>query len=143
MKCTLHIDPSREEEIVIFAHRPSSLTEAVEQLVADHTLPLVGRRDREAVPLEPSAVCCFVAEGDRVYAVTATEKLQLRQRLYQLEERLSGGFLRINQSCLANPRQIDRFEASLGGTLTVIFKGGYRDYVSRRHLKSVKERFGL
>ena len=32
---------------------------------------------------------------------------------------------------------------TLGGSLTVVLKNGYRDYVSRRQLKAVKERMGL
>ena len=38
---------------------------------------------------------------------------------------------------------IDRFNASIGETLLVIFKSGYKDYVSRRQIKNVKERMGI
>jgi len=72
-----------------------------------------------------------------------TKTFRLNHRLYQLEERLGTRFLKINQSCLANIQQIQRFDASLAGALLVIFKNGYRDYVSRRQLKTVKERMGF
>ena len=53
------------------------------------------------------------------------------------------GFVRINQSCLGNVRRIARFDASIGGSLMVTFENGHRDYVSRRQLKTVKERMGM
>ena len=61
----------------------------------------------------------------------------------QLEEMLDDSFVKINQSCIANIKKIDRFKATVGGSLTVIFKNGHIDYVSRRNLKNVKERLGL
>jgi len=38
---------------------------------------------------------------------------------------------------------IKKFDVSFGGALTVIFKNGYTDYVSRRQMKIVKERIGF
>ena len=40
-------------------------------------------------------------------------------------------------------KKIKKFDTSVSGMLTVTFKNGYRDYVSRRNLKSVKERLGV
>ena len=39
--------------------------------------------------------------------------------------------------------QIKEFKASIGGSVMVIFQNGYKDYISRRELKNVKERIGL
>ena len=52
-------------------------------------------------------------------------------------------FVKLNQSCLANIKQIKEFKASIGGSVMVIFQNGYKDYISRRELKNVKERIGL
>ena len=52
-------------------------------------------------------------------------------------------FIKINQSTVANITKIERFETSIGGSLSVRFKNGYRDYVSRRNLKKIKERMGI
>ena len=34
MKCTVHIDPSREEELLIYAHRETPLVAELQQLAA-------------------------------------------------------------------------------------------------------------
>lgn len=143
MKCRIIIDPHREEEVLVYAHEKSALVQQIAQLVTDEEVALVGYRDKEAFPLTPSEVVCFTVEDGKVFAVTDHGTLWVKCRLYQLEERLPDGFVKINQSCIANIRRIARFDASLGGTLTVIFQNGQRDYVSRRNVKKVKERLGL
>lgn len=85
----------------------------------------------------------FFTEDNKVFALTENEKYRLKSRLYQLEENLNDNFVKINQSCIANIKSIDKFKATVGGSLTVIFKNGYVDFVSRRNLKNVKERLGL
>ena len=84
----------------------------------------------------------MVEEG-KTYAVTEKGKYLLKLRLYQLEERLGEDFLKINQSCIVNVDMIESFKTSLGGSLMVTLKGGFRDYVSRRQLKTVKEKIGF
>lgn len=143
MKLNIIIDPSREEEILVCAHRRTPLVEAIEELVRDNGVELLGYREREAVPLELAAVCCFVVERDRVVAKTVAGDYTLKGRLYQLEQRLPDAFVKINQSCIANIRQIQKFDTALSGALRVVFRSGYTDYVSRRQLKHVKERLGL
>ena len=147
MKCTTVIDRTRDEEIVIYAHERTSLVGEIEALVERHTTDLIGYREhrgeRQIVKLTPADVHCFVAEDDRVFALTDSEKLQIKARLYELEAALGTSFVRVNQSCLVNVRQIERFDASFAGALEVRLKNGHRDYVSRRQLKIVKERIGF
>ncbi len=143
MKYKIFIEPEREEEIIIYAHEKNELIEKIEALIAGDREELVGYSEREVVRLCASDVYCFVVEDTKVYALTENEKLLLRERLYQLEERYASVFLKINQSCLVNVKKIARFDSSIGGALMVILKNGYRDYISRRQLKNVKERIGF
>lgn len=140
MKCTIMIDKNREEEVIVYAHEHSALTQQIEQLVS---VDWIGYEGQTATRLSLADVVCFVVESNRVYAMTTQKKWLIKQRLYQIEEQLPEHFVRINQSCLANIRQIERFEVSFGAALTVIFRNGYRDYVSRRQLKTVKERLKM
>lgn len=143
MKFTLILDKNREEEVTVYAHERTGLAEQIEQLVTQDGFRLVGYTEGEAVPLTPDDICCFIVEDNRVFALTDGEKLQIKYRLYKIEERLPEGFVKINQSCIANIKKIKRFDASASGALTVIFQNGYKDYVSRRNIKNVKERFGF
>lgn len=143
MKCTVIIDRGREEEVIIYAHEKTRLVETVSKLISESETELIGHSKKSAVRLDLFDVVCFIVEDNKVYALTEKEKLGIKLRLYQIEEKLSQDFVKINQSCIANIRYIERFDASFSGSLQVKFKNGYIDYVSRRQLKNVKERLGL
>lgn len=143
MKITVFIDKNHPEEVVIHAHERTKLVDSIEQLVADSAEVLVGYKDKEMVRLTLGEVCCFIVEDGKIYALTQSDKLQLKCRLYSLEERLFDSFIKINKSCIANLKMVERFDASFSGSLQVKFKNGYVDYVSRRNVRGVKERLGL
>lgn len=143
MKLRIFFEKDRPEEVRAYLKEDGAFARRLRTLCNEQPQPLVGYREEEAVLLDPAAVCCFIAEEGRVLALTGKERLTVKSRLYQLEEELGQDFLKINQSCLASVKQIERFDASILGTLKVRFKNGYTDYVSRRCVKKVKERFGL
>ncbi len=143
MRFKLFIDQTREEEVLVYAHRETPLTEAMRRLAEGEREPLLGWQEKEFVPLEPEEICCFIVENNRVFAIAGAEKWLVKQRLYQLEPMLPPSFVKLHQSCIANLKKVERFDGSLAGTLRVTFKNGRVDYVSRRQLKQVKERLGL
>ena len=143
MKCTIIVDENREEEIVIYTHKKTSLISEIEELILTKSLELLGYSENSIVKLSQHDVYCFVVENNKVFAITEKEKFQLKQRLYVIEEMLDENFIKINQSCIVNIKKIEKFDVSFSGTLLVILKNGYKEYVSRRQLKFVKERLGL
>ena len=143
MKLQIVVDPTREEEVIIFTHQRTPLVEEIERLVSQKSLELVGFRGAEQTVLEYVKVTRFTVETDKIYAYIGAERYRIKQRLYQIEQQAPDYFVRIHQSCLANLRQIARFEASYSGTLRVVFKNGDVDYVSRRNVRKIKERLGV
>ena len=144
MKCRIVIDPFHGEEVVIYAHQTSSLVEEIKRLAEGGSREWIGYDpNRQILQFSSHEVYCFVSEANKVFAITDHGKLLVKERLYLLEELLDDRFVKLNQSCIANIQKIERFDASFSGTLSVIFQNGYRDYVSRRQLKIVKERVGI
>lgn len=143
MKCETVIDKEVDPRVVIYARERTTEVEKIERFVSGESNELIGYFGESIYPLSPEEIYCVsILEGE-VIAHTSRGELALRERLYTLEERLGPDFVRINKSCIANMRGIERFETTLFGSLGVIFKDGYRDYVSRRQLKAVKEKFGI
>lgn len=143
MKVTTIIDPTGEEEVIIRLRRPSELGERIERLVAGETAELLGFQGDKATILDYASVCRFTVEKDKSYAHCLDGTYWVKRRLYQIEQQAPADFLKLHQACLANVRQIARFEAAFSGALRVVFKNGDVDYVSRRNMKQVKARFGL
>ena len=142
MDIKIFIDKTKDEKILIYAHEKTPLIEEIERLVTESTLDLIGYTDTEAKKINLLNVNCFISEDNKVFAL-ADEKLQIKIRLYQLEDLLDDNFIKINKSCIANIRQIKKVRATFSGAISVIFNNGYEDYISRRNLKSVKERLGV
>lgn len=142
MNIKVFIDKEKEEEVLVFAHERNALVNEIERIVQENNLKLVGYKENEASKLKLFDVNCFISENNKVFALT-NEKMQLKLRLYQIEEMLDDNFIKINQSCIANIRQIEKVQATFSGAFQVVFRNGYCDYISRRNLKSVKERLGV
>ena len=143
MKVTLILDQNREEELIIYAHKESNLTDSIKKLVSEQRDSLIGYSEDEIIPLSILEIHCFTVESNKIYALTDNSKLLIKNRLYKIEESLPDSFVKINQSCIVNINKIERFSTAISGSLTVRLKNGYCDYVSRRNLKNVKERLGL
>ena len=146
MKYTLYIDEGRDEEIIVYAHSENELTKRIEALINEQKLdthPIIGYIGNDIIEISPEDVYCFYIEDKKLYASLDSGRALIRLRLYEIEEMLGDGFIKINQSSIANIGKIERFTVSIGAALTVHFKNGHRDYVSRRQVKAVKERLGI
>lgn len=143
MKCTVIIGAREPEEVLVYTRERTRLVEKIQQLCADPAEPIYGFLDGQVSVLEPKEIYRFLTENNRIYGETEEGRFLIKARLYQLEECLGADFVRINQSCIVNIRKIRRFDVSVAGVLKVIFQNGAVDYVSRRNIKNIKERFGL
>ena len=144
MKYSIIFDKDRDEEVLIYAKERNALIDRLEALLEEDKKDfIIGISGDDTVMLRPDDVVCFLVEDGVSFALTEIGKYRIKLRLYQAEESFGGDFLRINQSCIVRVSAIERFSASIGGSLTVHLKGGHRDYVSRRQMKAVKERMGF
>ena len=142
MKITIITDKTKDEEIIIRVHERTELVEKIEKLVNETSDGFIGYKNNEAMILDISDINCFISENNKVFALT-DEKILIKDRLYRVEEKLGDDFIKINQSCIANIKKIAKVQATFSGSLSVVFKNGYTDYISRRNLKTVKERLGV
>ena len=143
MKYTVIIDDSRDEEVVVYLREPRAIAEKIEKLVLSESCELIGYGDNQIFRLSKEDIYSVYVENGCLFASTEYGRLRLRERLYTVEQMMSEDFLKINQSCIVSIDRIERFDVTPGGALTVIMKNGYKDYVSRRQMKAVKERLGI
>lgn len=144
MKFSLIIDQSKEEEVAVTVHARSSLTEQIEALVLQHTGSdrVVAYAEDEMKLLPFDEIECITVLDGKTYAIdTRNRRYRLKQRLYELEQQLPSGFIRINKSTLANEKRIERFAASFSGAVDAVFRCGWREYVSRRCFAEIKRRY--
>ena len=144
MKFTMIIDKTKEEEVVATVHAPSPLTEKLEALVLEYTGAdrLAAYRDEDLVLLTFRQIACITVVDGKTWAIDIQGlRYRLKQRLYELETLLPAGFIRINKSAIANEQHIERFSTSFSGAVDAVFRGGYKEYVSRRCFAAIKRRY--
>ena len=143
MKVKTIIDKNKDEEIIIYAHERSSMIDEIESLVNSYSTQFIVYTDRVIRPLTLSEIYSFNVIDNKVYARLEKEVFLLKMRLYVIEDLIDNTFVKINQSCIVNIKKIKKFDSTFTGTLGVELKNGYKDYVSRRQMKVVKERIGI
>ena len=111
--------------------------EAIEKLFE---LRIVGYRGQESELLSPVQIVRIYSENKKVFARSAEECYEVKDRLYVLEEQLAKQkFVRISNSELVNVQQIEKLDMSYAGTIQVRMKNGDVTYVSRRFVRKIKE----
>ena len=140
----LNIDKTKPEEVLVTAHERSALTDRIEEMVLQYTGTdrVAAYTEDEMKMLLFSEIECITVIGGKTYAVDKTNRqYRLKQRLYELEEKLPASFIRINKSTLANEKRLDRFSTSFNGAVNAVFKCGFTEYVSRRCFAEIKRRY--
>lgn len=144
MKYYTFINKDEEEKVLIYAKERNAFVIELEKLIASSGVSITGTNEDTTIKIEPMDVTCFISENNKVFAIIGDKRYQIKERLYQLEDMdFNTYFVKLNQSCYANMKQIKEFKTSFGGAILVIFNNGYKDYIARRELKNVKERMGL
>lgn len=144
MKFKLVICEEEEEQVVAMVHKPSALTQKIEQLVLQYAGndKLAVSNEDELLMLPYANIECITVLDGKTYAIdTAGKHYRVKQRLYELEKNVPSTFLRINKSTLANETHLDCFTSTYSGAVNARFKCGYEDYVSRRCFAAIKRRF--
>ena len=144
MKYRLIIDKDAEEEIVVIAHAPSSLTQEIEDVLRNYSGAdfIMGYRDEEIRKLSFGEIECVTVLDRKVIAIDTTgNHYLLKERLRDLEDILPQYFIRINKSALANEHRIERFCTVFSGGVDAVFYCGYKEYVSRRCFAEIRRRY--
>lgn len=113
------------------------LSEEVPQLIS-------GFRDNVLKILEQEEIIRVYSSDGKIIAVTDEGEFFLRQRLYEMEERLdSSRFVRISNSEIINLKKVKSFDMSFVGTICVSMSDSTVTYVSRRYVSKIKKILGI
>lgn len=144
MRVRFQIDKKyREPEVVICAPEETEELRGLKEAIERPSV-LLGFREDEARTLPCREVERVYAERDRVLAERGGETYLLREKLYELEERLAGDrFVRISRFELVNLRFLEKLDFSMTGTIRLILRSGAETYVSRRNVARIKSILGV
>ncbi|MFS0725376.1 LytTR family DNA-binding domain-containing protein [Paenibacillus sp. 1P07SE] len=146
MKIKIDISDEHEEPTIIIQAKvwTDELAALMKRLQAAEPQRLVGTKDERSILLDPAEIDYVFAEKRKVFAVRQQQQIELKMKLYEVEELLQESrFQRFSKSVIGNLDQIDRFELVFNGNLCVHFKSGSKEYVSRGYVNELKQRLIL
>lgn len=146
MQVEIKIDPTSKEPrcIIMTAEMTQDIQNLVKKLSQDGPQIITGCKEERIEVLEPGDLIRIYAGNGKVFAVTAKGEYTLRQRLYEIEQRLNGNpFVRISNSEIINLKKVQNFDLSFTGTICVKLSNGTTTFVSRRYVGKIKKILGL
>lgn len=145
MKVKLKIDKSyNEPEIHILSAEDTAevrdVYHMVKAAVEEH---LTVYDKKESLSIRYGEIIRIFAQSKMVYVTTANGEYKLRERLYEMEEKLKNlPFVRISNSEIVNLKMIERMDTGKTGTIQMYLAGGIVTYVSRRYIPKIKQALG-
>lgn len=137
------IADDEEEEIII---RTRGLDDDVLQLITrmkqgKNMLTCIDEREN-IVPIKQEDVYYFDAVDGRVYVYLENSVLEIKKRLYEIEE-LSDAYLRTSKAQIVNANMIERLSPMFNGRFEAHLKNGEKIIISRQYVPDLKKYFGV
>lgn len=148
MKIRIEIDTELlEDEVIIRCKELDEKVVSLQNLLAEHSntgkyILLTKAETEYYVPIKD--IYFFETEGKLIRAHTADKIFDAPFKLYELEEMLPGGFMRISKSTIANLDYIYSITRNLTASSVVEFReSNKKALVSRSYYKAVVERLRI
>ncbi|MBO1004219.1 LytTR family DNA-binding domain-containing protein [Pseudogracilibacillus auburnensis] len=144
----VNIDIDEEHEGTSITIQTDKWTDELEHLLTlikkETPKRLFGVDEDQTILLNPKEIDFIYAENRKVYAALQNRRLEIRMKLYEIENMLaSQHFMRFSKSVIGNINRIQRFELSFNGNLCVYFTSGNKEYITRKYVTSVKEKLAM
>ncbi|MGN0688286.1 MAG: LytTR family DNA-binding domain-containing protein [Oscillospiraceae bacterium] len=146
MEVEIKIDPEYKlPKVIVLTDRVTNEVNAIVSRLSEEAPKVItGFREDVLRIIEPDEIKRVYSSGGKVYAETGNGEYILRQRLYEMEERLDNSrFVRISNSEIINLQKVKCFDMNLVGTICVSFADSGTTYVSRRYVSKIKKILGV
>ena len=104
---------------------------------------ITGEDNGRIAVLQPSEIYMVRVENERTAIYGKDKKFLSPKRLYQLEQQLGNGFMKISKSTVINLSHIKCVEPSFKGMMSLVMKNGLKDWISRKYLPDFKKYLGI
>ena len=138
------ISDLEEDEVLIRCSRVDDTIGRIQQFIMEQSsqvgkITLYKENQEFYVPLND--ILFFETEGEHVYAHTGDDAYRVKERLYELEEKLPKNFIRAAKSTVLNTKQVYSVTRNLTASSLVKFINSHKQvYVSRYYYQKLQQR---
>ena len=145
MKVEIKVLPEAKEPYAVIC--ASEITPEIRRAAAllEKEIPDVipVKENDSIIVLRPDEIYMVRVENEKTVIYTKTKRYDGGRRLYEFEEILGKGFMRISKGTLANLHYLDYVESTLGGLMLLVLKNCCKECISRKYLPTFKQYLGL
>lgn len=141
MEVEIKIEPEfTNPKIVIYTDEVTKEISDIVRLISSKDYSIIaGYKGDEILLIKYDDIVRIYTQGQKVLSRLENDTVQLKYRLYELENRLSGySFARISNSEIVNFSKVKSLDLSITGTITLKLKNGEKSFVSRRFVEKIK-----
>lgn len=121
-----------------------NISKAINILESDDQKDMLAvKKGSDITLLELKDIFMFRVEKKQVKVFTQNNEYIIKKPLYQLEESLTGDFVRISKTTIINLKKVERVAPSLKGMMFIQLKNGLKDNISRKYLPDFKNALDL
>ncbi|MDO5521603.1 MAG: LytTR family DNA-binding domain-containing protein [bacterium] len=136
----LKVKEKKDEKVTIECVAITNEVREILLFVQSNGYEITGMLDGMYTQLLPSDIFYFEALDEYVFAYTKDKVYQIKNRLYEVEERYQDiYFLRISKSIVVNLRKIQSITPALNARFMAHLKNGEQLIVSRQYVKQLKK----
>lgn len=145
MKVEIKVLPeAKEPYAVIYASEITPEIRRAAALLEKEIPDVISVKENDSIiVLRPDEIYMVRVENEKTVVYTKTKRYDGGKRLYEFEEILGKGFLRISKVTLVNLHYLDYVESTLGGMMLLVLKNGCKECISRKYLPAFKQYLGL
>lgn len=146
MEIEIKINPDYKiPKVIVLTDKVTDEINALVARLSEEAPQLIsGFRDNVLRIIEQDEIIRVYSSDGKIIAVTDEGDFYLKQRLYEMEERLdSSKFVRISNSEIINLKRVRSFDMSFVGTICVSMTDSAVTYVSRRYVSKIKKILGV
>lgn len=137
-------EQDHEPYAVIYAREITPAIRNAAMLLEQERPNVISVVDNERIiALQPEEIAMIRVENEKTSVYTKAKRYESSKRLYEFEETLGNGFMKISKSTIVNLKQIEYVEPSLGGLMLLVLKNGCKDHISRKYWPAFKKHLGL
>lgn len=136
--------PGAEDEIIVRCKSLSPELRRLLQQIQTLEQKISAFTNKEILALSPGEIYYFESVDNHVFAYTAKEVFEVKQKLYELEtDPVLTDFARISKSVIVSVSKIVSVSPMLNGRLEAKLKNGERVIISRQYVSALKKKLGI
>lgn len=138
------IDKSREEEIIVNCHEVDDEVVRIVNMLRKNENVLLGSKDNKTFRISIKDIFYIESVDNKTFIYLSDAVYESKQKLYELEELLSGTKLfRCSKSMILNIAKIRSVSPSVNGRFEARLTNHENVIISRQYVPNLKKRLGM